>query len=297
MVEVSIAAEGLFGLTWPEWTRLVRAVEDLGFAGLYLSDHFLLPDPPDYPSLELVVALTHLADHTERVRFGPRVSPLSFRDPVMLARQAATLDDLGGGRLVLGLGTGWMEREHAMFGYALGDMATRFARLEEGLEVITRLLRSDEPVTFAGRFYRLREAVLPVPRRPGGPRVMVGGGGPKRTLPLVARYADAWNAHGVGPETLRERMALLDGLLAAEGRRPEDVRRTLNLPVLCYRTPAELEARLGRGRRLSRRWRGLPAERIVEELRAWPALLGTPEEVAEQIRAYAAAGIAEVELK
>lgn len=297
MIEVSIAAEGLFGLSWPEWKRLVRTVDDLGFTGLYLSDHFLLPDPPDYPSIEMIVALTYLADQSERLRFGPRVSPLSFRDPVMLARQAATLDDLSGGRMSLGVGAGWMDREHAMFGYELGDIPTRFARLEEGLEVITRLLRSDEPVTFEGRFYRLRDAVLPVPRRPGGPEVVVGGSGPKRTLPLVARYADGWNAGNVGPETLRERTAQLDELLAAEGRLPEDVRRSLNLPVLCYRTPEELETRIGRARRFFHGLRNAPADQVVEFVRSWPGLLGTPEEIVSQIRAFEAAGITEIELK
>jgi hypothetical protein len=104
----------------------------------------------------------------------------------MLARQAAAIDALSGGRLVLGLGTGWMEREHTMFGYALGDVPTRFTRFEEGLEIITRLLRSSEPVDFEGQFC---------------------GTGPKRTLPLVARYANAWNAHVIGPEELRERIS------------------------------------------------------------------------------------------
>ena len=194
MVELSISVEGLFGLTWPDWKRLVHTVEDGGFTGLYLSDHFLMMAPPDQPSLELIVALTYLADHTDRVRFGPMVSPLSVRDPVMLARQAAALDDLSGGRMVLGVGTGWMEREHQMFGYELGDMPTRFARLEEGLEVMSRLLRSEAPVSFDGRYFRLREAVLPGPGRPGGPPIMIGGSGPRRTLPLVARFADVWNA-------------------------------------------------------------------------------------------------------
>ena len=95
-------------LTWPDWTRLVHVVEDLGFTGLYLSDHFNMPVPPDNPSLELVVALTYLADHSERVRLGPMVGPVSFRDPIMLARQAAALDDLSEGRMVLGVGAGWI---------------------------------------------------------------------------------------------------------------------------------------------------------------------------------------------
>lgn len=296
MVEVSVSVEGLFGLTWPDWKRLVRSVEDLGFAGLYLSDHFFLPEPPAYPSLELVVALTYLADHTERVRFGSMVSPLSVRDPVMLARQAAALDDLSGGRMVLGVGTGWMEREHVMFGYDLGDIPTRFARLEEGLEVIARLLRSDEPANFEGRFFRLHEAVLPEPRRPGGPPIMIGGSGPKRTLPLIARFADAWNAQHFNPVQWRERSALLDGHLEAVSRRSEDVHRTLNTPVVCWRSEAELVARLSTAQRFPM-WKNQSNEQIVEGLRVWPALVGTPEEVIAQIRAYGEAGVDEITLQ
>lgn len=294
MIEVSISVEGAVGLTWPEWKRLVPMVEDLGFTGLYLSDHIVLFwEGFDQPSLELIVALTYLADHTERVRFGPMVSPLSVRDPVLLTRQATALDHLSGGRMVLGVGTGWMEREHTVFGYDLGDMPTRFARLEEGLEVISRLLRSDSPVSFDGQFYRLENAVLPPPRRPGGPPLMIGGSGPRRTLPLVARFADVWNALSVTPEELAERSALLDRLLEAAGRRPEDVRRTLTLPVMCWRTPAELEARVRWTRRFPP-WRDLSAEQILAELRAWKGLCGTPQEVIEQIHAYEAAGIREI---
>lgn len=296
MVELSISVEGVFGLTWPDWKRLVRTVEDLGFAGLYLSDHFLLPAPPDRPSLELIVALTYLAGHTERVRFGPMVAPLSFRDPVLLVRQATALDDLSGGRMVLGVGTGWMEREHEMFGYDLGDMSRRFARLEEGLEVITRLFRSEEPVDFDGRYFQLRQAVLPGPRRPAPPPVMIGGSGPRRTLPLVARFADVWNAQVVGPVEVRERSATLDALLQSAGRRPEEIRRTLNVPVVCGRTVAEQETRL-RGFRHYSGGRDLPSEEILHMLHARPALIGTPEDVIAQIRAYEAAGISEISLQ
>ena len=296
MVDVSVSVEGLFGLTWSDWKRLVRSVEDLGFDGLYLSDHFFLPEPPDFPSLELVVALTYLADHTERIRFGSMVAPLSVRDPVMLARQAAALDDLSGGRMVLGVGTGWMEREHVMFGYDLGNISTRFARFEEGLEVITRLLRSDEPVTFEGHFFRVREAVLPEPRRPGGPPVMIGGSGPKRTLPLIARFADAWNAQHFSPLQWRERSALVDSHLGMVGRQPADVHRTFNIPVVCWRSEAELATRLSTAQRFPL-WKGQSNEQIVESLRAWPALVGTPEEVVEQIRAYGTAGVDEIVLQ
>ena len=296
MVGLSISVEGVFGLTWPAWKRLVCRVEDLGFTGLYLSDHFVMIQPPDYPSLEMVTALTWLADHTERVRFGPMVSPLSFRDPVMLARQAAAIDDLSDGRMVLGLGAGWMEREHTMFGYDLGDIPTRLDRMEEGAEVIAHLLRSEEPVSFEGQFFRLQDAVLPPPRRPGGLPIMIGGKGPKRTMPLVARFADAWNAQVMSPDQIREHNALLDRLLVEAGRRPEDVRRTLNVPVLCFRSRDELETRLSR-RPPFPPWKHFSREEQLEKLRAWPALVGSPEEIVTQIRAFEAAGISEISMQ
>lgn len=294
MVELSISIEGLCGLTWPQWRRLVGTIEALGFAGLYLSDHFALPfEAADPPAVELIVALTYLADRTERVRFGPMVSPLSFRDPVLLTRQALALDEPSGGRLVLGVGVGWMEREHRMYGFDLGDVATRFARFEEGLAVISRLLHGDEPVSFDGRFFRLDGAQLPGPRRPGGPPLLIGGGGPKRTLPLVARFADSWNGQTMTLDQVRVRSARLDELLTAAGRSPADVRRTFTLPVLCYRTPAELERRV-RWMRTVTQWRAQPASQLRDELRSWFAITGSPEEVAAQVRAYADAGISEV---
>src|SRR6266568_3069844 len=118
-VTLAISVEAMMGLTWPLWKRLVAEVEQLSFAGLFRSDHFTLPLPVDPDALELIVTLSYLADHTQRVHFGPLVAPLSFRDPVMLTRQATALDDLSGGRMILGVGAGWMEREHAMFGYDL----------------------------------------------------------------------------------------------------------------------------------------------------------------------------------
>jgi alkanesulfonate monooxygenase SsuD/methylene tetrahydromethanopterin reductase-like flavin-dependent oxidoreductase (luciferase family) len=294
MVELSVAVEGLFGLTWPDWKRLVPAIEALGFAGLYVSDHFILPAPVEVPALEAIVALTYAADHTERVRLGPMVSPLSVRDPAMLARQAAALDDLSGGRFVLGVGAGWMAREHDMFGYELGDVPTRLDRLGEGLAVIASLFRADGPVSFDGQHFRLSEAVLPGPRRAGGPSLLVGASGPRRGLPLVARYADIWNVQLLSPEAVAERSALLDQLIKDEGRQPADVRRTLNAPVICWRTPAEREARL-RGFRVDPDFTDLSDEQLLDTLHEWfLPIVGTPDEVVAQIRAYGEVGISEV---
>src|SRR2546428_14005121 len=223
MVAISIMIEGQNGLTWPRWKRIVKEVEELGFAGLFRSDHFTNATPPDKDSLEMIVSLTYLADHSQRLHFGPLVAPISFRDPRMLARQAAALDDLSGGRMILGVGAGWQEREHRLFGYNLGDLRTRMARLEEGLEVITRLLRSEEPITYEGKFFRLRgAALLPRPQRSGGSPILIGGNSSQHTLPLVARYADIWNANFITPGAFQERSAMLDQLLHAAGRNPGD---------------------------------------------------------------------------
>ena len=244
-MKLAITIEGMCGLTWPRWKRLVSEIERMGFAGLFRSDHFTLTGPPDLDSLELIVSLTYLASQSKRLHFGSLVAPLSFRDPIFLARQAMAVDDLSGGRMILGVGAGWIEREHTMFGYNLADVSTRMDRFEEGLEVITRLIRSNEPVTFEGRFYQLREAhLLPRPQR--ATPVLVGGNGPKRTLPLVARYADIWNCQVASAEVFKERSALLDELLHAEGRQPHDVKRTALLPVICWRDQDDLERRMNR---------------------------------------------------
>jgi alkanesulfonate monooxygenase SsuD/methylene tetrahydromethanopterin reductase-like flavin-dependent oxidoreductase (luciferase family) len=158
MTAISIQVEGQNGLTWGRWIALATEVEELGFAGLFRSDHFTNGRGPALDSLELIVSLTWLAANTRRIHFGSLVAPLSFRDPRMLARQAAALDDLSGGRMILGLGAGWQEREHTTFGYDLGDIPTRMARFAEGLDLVTRLLRDDEPVTFDGEYFQTRAA-------------------------------------------------------------------------------------------------------------------------------------------
>src|SRR5581483_8997471 len=172
-MEVAIMIEGQNGLNWPRWQRMAGAIEELGFVGLYRSDHITNPGPPDVDSLDLWPSLTWLAGNTSRIQFGSLVSPVSLRHPVFTARQAAAVDDLSGGRLVLGVGAGWVEREHANYGFDLLDLESRFVRFREGLEVISRLLHSDSPTTFQGSFYRLQDAVLlPRPQRTGGPPIL-----------------------------------------------------------------------------------------------------------------------------
>lgn len=298
-MDISIMVEGQDGLNWPRWQRLAAEVEQLGFAGLFRSDHFTNADPPNLESLEMVVSLAYLASGTQRIHFGPCVAPVTFRDPVMWARQAAAIDDLSGGRMILGIGAGWQQREHAMFGYPLGDAATRLARLEEALEVITRLLRGDGPASYEGRFFQLREAeLLPHPLRGAAFPIMVGGNGPKRTLPLVARYADIWNAVFVRPEEFQTRNESLDGMLSDAGRAPEAVRRTLMTALFFGKDQAALEVWIDRLRERNAELAGMDDDAVVAYAHAnAPFIIGQPEQVRKQLAAYAAAGVSEILLQ
>jgi F420-dependent oxidoreductase-like protein len=243
-VDVGIMVEGQSGLTWARWQRLALAVEELGFAALYRSDHLISAQPPDEASLELWTSLTWLASATRRIEFGPLVSPLTFRHPVHLAQTAAALDELSGGRFTLGLGAGWSKREHEMYGFEMFSPSDRLDRLAEGLRIITSLLRTASPVTLEGRFFSIREAVLlPRPALAGRPPILVAGRGRRRSLPLAARCADQWNVMFVSPAELAELNAELDRLLLLNGRQPGDLRRTVMQGVEVGRTEAEIEAK------------------------------------------------------
>ncbi len=291
-MKLSMQIEGAQGLTWPRWQALVRTVEDAGFWGLYCCDHFANPAPPDYDSLEVMLAMGYAASHTTRLTLGLLVAPITWRDPVLLARQGMAIDDLSNGRFIIGVGAGWNEREHAMFGYPLGDRSTRVARFTEALEVMTRLIRSNEPQTFAGHYFQLEQARL-LPRPSNPTRVMIGGSGPKRTLPLVAKYADIWNASGMSPGELRARNATLDTLLVAAGRQPNAVRRTMMKAIYCGRDAAEYEARL-RGVRRQASNADLSLDELLDQQRSRNAIVGNPTEVIAQLRAYEAAGVDEI---
>ena len=283
MLEVAIMVEGQYGMNWPRWKRLVRAVEDLGYAGLYRSDHFTEPEGPHMDALELWASLTWLADNTERIEFGPLVSPVSFRHPVITAWQASAVDNLAGGRLQLGVGAGWQEREHDAFGFDLLDTDQRFKRFEEGLEVITRLLRDEGPSTFEGEFYRLNDAVLTLRSPgPGGIPIVIGGNGPRRTLPMAARFADEWNGVLLTPARFAELDSELDGFLDEAGRPKDEVRRTLMTRVVFGSTQAEVDRKLGGASR--------------EDLTA-AVLVGTADELVDRLGRLSEAGVQRVMLQ
>lgn len=286
MLEIAVMIEGQRGLTWPRWQRIASLVEDLGFTGLFRSDHFVASEPPEMESLELWTSLTWLASHTKRIEFGPLVTPFSFRHPVHTARMAAAVDDLSNGRLVLGLGAGWNKREHHIFGFDLLDMDARFRRYEEGLEVVTRLLQSDAPVVFEGQDYQLRGAILlPRPQRPGGPRILVGGNGNRRTLSLVVRYAGEWNCVSLTPDEFLQKNRLLDTLLIQAGREPTSVRRSMMTGCVFGRDDAAVKTKIN------------IYGQTLEELRQHGNVAGSIDTIREQLQTLEQAGLQRIMLQ
>lgn len=278
MVDISVMVEGPDDLSWERWQRIGLASEELGFDGLYRSDHFPVTNGSGWEALELWISLTWLASKTRRIRFGALVSPISFRDPVTLAWQASAVDALSGGRLDLGLGAGWMKREHTAFGYDLLDITSRFNRFREGIKVVRLLTRSESPVSFEGDYFQLHDAML-MPRSPrkDGPPITIGGAGKRRTMPLVAKYADEWNSVHLKLADYVETSALMDRLLDLEGRAKTDVKRTMMASVFIGRTDTEVTRRLG--------------DKSKADVLASGQFAGTPAEIVEQLGPYLDAGL------
>ena len=287
MAEIGIMIEGSRGLNWPRWKRLLQTAEDCGFQSVFRSDHFTNPaGEDDQDSLELWMSLAYAASQTKTIEFGSLVAPVTFRHPSMQARYAAAIDDLSGGRLVLGMGAGWQEREHKRFGIPYHDFPTRYQMLEEALQVTRLLLRSDTPFDFKGKHFRLEDAILlPRPSRPGGPPILIGGNGPRRTLPLVAKYADEWNADALDVNTYKARRLQLDEFLSAEGRAVDDVKYSLMTSVFYRQTQAQLDA-------------FMHESGVSHEAReAGKIIVGTGAQVVDQIAARFEAGVERVMLR
>jgi alkanesulfonate monooxygenase SsuD/methylene tetrahydromethanopterin reductase-like flavin-dependent oxidoreductase (luciferase family) len=263
---------------WPELLDMVRAIEDLGYDSIWVGEHLLYrwADRPARGPWEAWTVMSAIAASTSRVEFGPLVACTNFHNPALLAKQASTLDEISGGRLILGLGAGWNETEFAAFGFPFDHRIDRF---EEAFTIIRTLLR-EGAIDFDGRFYQARDCeLLPRGPRPGGPPLMIGSTGP-RMLRMTLPYADAWNVwfadtsnSPAGVPPLRE---LVDAACREVDRDPTQVERTVAVQV---RLPG------GQGR-----IQGDYAKPGA------PPLEGDPDEVAEVLRAYAREGIGHVQL-
>ena len=264
-------------MPFPELIRMAQTAERAGFDSVWLGDHLLydLTIGPRGP-WEVWTSLAALAASTEQVLLGPLVASAGFHEPTMLAKQAATVDGISGGRLILGLGAGWNEREYRAFGFPYDQRVSRFA---EAFTIIRTLL-ADGEIDFAGDFYRAERCVLhPRPTRPGGPPLMVGSVRP-RMLSITLPHVDAWNVwwsdYGNTPSGFANLKSRIDEQAAHYGRAAGSVSSTCAVLV---RLPGGVGRQMGA-------YDGTPVEPIR----------GTAEEVAEQIRAFAQVGADHVQL-
>jgi len=297
-VKIGIMVEGQEGLTWERWFAIADQVESQGLDSLWRSDHFFsVMGRTERASLEAWVSLTALAQRTKVIPFGPLVSPMTFRHPALLARMAAAVDVLSGGRLILGVGAGWNEDEHAAYGIPLPPIKERMDRLEEGIAVI-RALWEGGPVDVQGQYYSLRRATAdPRPRQRPGPPLLIGGDGEVRLLSIVAKHADEWNSHAAGPDVYRTKRSRLEEHCRTVGRNPDEIARSWMGGVMIARDERGIEDRARWFKEFLTALADVPLNRVTEALKAKSWLVGTPNEIAEQLGAWSAAGVQRVMLQ
>jgi len=256
--------------------------EELGITSFWLFDHLYTPGLPGVPALEGWTLATALLARTSTLRVGHLVIDNNLRHPALLARMATTLDVISGGRLELGIGSGSYEPEHHEGGFPWGPLRERTERLEEGLEILTRMF-AGERTTFEGRHYQVRDLPnLPRPAQTPGPPLHVGGIGARFTLPLAARYADVWNVPTYGLGRLPEAQASLDAECERQGRDPETLRRSLEaVLVLAADESGVVEARA----KAERRYAG-PGWGVEDG-----GFVGTPAQVVDRIGWYVEHGV------
>lgn len=290
-LDIGLMVEGQNGLTWERWRHILALAERLGFPSVHRSDHYFIGTQQS--SIEAYLSLAVAAVETSRIRFGPLVSPVTFRHPVEVARMAAQLDLLSDGRFKLGVGAGWNEPEHTAYGLPFPAAKERLDRLEEALQLM-RSLWADDEATFEGRYYSLHSATM-LPRATGArPWVTIGGAGERRTLRLVAQYADEWNCVALTADAYRAKRDILERHCAEVGRDPATIRRSMMIFGAIGRTEIDVEHALGK---LPGRLAGPLDAELRGRLRARGMLVGTTDEVVEQLRQLAEAGVEEVQIQ
>ena len=274
MTQLGIMIEGQEGLNWSRWRNLCRDAEALGFASLRRSEHLIsLMGDDSRDCIDCWTSLALAAEWTEKIQFGPMVSPMTFHEPAMLARQAAAVDQLSGGRLILGVGAGWNEHEHELFHVDFLTTKGRMDRFENGMKLIRETWEHSRP----------KPVQNPMP-------ILMGGVGEKRALPIVAREASEWNYTRMDREEYKHKRSVLDQCCKDIGRDPASLRYSVMANYIIGRDQGELRERALQMAAVVPRMQRDSADEIIKAARS-SAFVGTPEEVAEQIREYAALGV------
>ena len=261
---------------------IATTAEDAGFDSIWVMDHFYqLPGlgKPDDPMFEAYTLLGALAARTRSARLGTMVTGVTYRNPAMLAKIVTTLDVISAGRAILGIGAAWNDLEHRAYGFDFPPTGERMDRLEEALQICRAMFTEHSP-SFSGKHYEIVEAFnVPRPVTPGGPPIMIGGSGEKRTLRLVAKYADASNIFGDIP-TIRHKLEVLAQHCASVGRDPAEITKTKLATLVIGPTEQEAERKAAAVRAV-----------VGDEWFSTTAIAGGPDRVLEQVQAHFDAGL------
>jgi alkanesulfonate monooxygenase SsuD/methylene tetrahydromethanopterin reductase-like flavin-dependent oxidoreductase (luciferase family) len=274
MAKIGVMIEGQEGLTWERWRLICQDADSLGFDSLRRSEHFIsVFGVVERDCIECWTSLALAAEWTKRIELAPMVSPITFRPPSVLARIATAVDLLSEGRLILGVGAGWYEREHVENGIPFPTLGQRLDMLEDGIKAIH--------ATWARANPKPPRGTIPL---------LMGGRGEKRALPMMAREAAEWNVGFDGTEKYRHQTQVIEEACRAIGRDPATIRRSIMTSFLIGRDRSELRERAHEIGAVVPRYKDLsPDEVLKAAAESW--LIGTPDEISDQIRKMAALGI------
>jgi alkanesulfonate monooxygenase SsuD/methylene tetrahydromethanopterin reductase-like flavin-dependent oxidoreductase (luciferase family) len=274
MAKLGIMIEGQEGLSWERWRNLCHDVEALGFASLRRSEHLIsLMGDDQRDCIDCWTSLALAAEWTKTIEFGPMVSPMTFHHPAVLARKAAAVDVLSGGRLILGVGAGWNQHEHEMFGVPFLTVKERMDLLESGIARIRDAWKKSNP----------KPARNPIP-------LLMGGRGEKRALPMIAREASEWNLSHMDADEYQQKRTVLEESCRAIGRDPSTIRHSTMATYIIGRDRDDLRERAAKMRDFLPSLHGRDMDGVLGAIRE-RGLVGTPDEIVDQIRRYAALGV------
>jgi F420-dependent oxidoreductase-like protein len=294
-MRVCLMIEGQEDVSWEDWVALARACEEHGIEALFRSDHYTsAATSMATASLDAWATLAALAPLTERIRLGTLVSPVGFRHPSVLAKMAMTVDHASAGRVEVGMGAGWMDREHSMFGFPFPDASTRVEMFAEQIEIVHRQLSGAE-FSFDGKHYRLDDCVpLPPPVQRPRPPIVVGGAARRGTVEPAVRFADEYNTTFPTVEEARERRSRIDAACERAGRDPATLPLSLMTGCVVGRDASEVRERVAR--RAARSASQESPEEYVAR-RGDAMVIGTVDEAVERLRAYEQAGVSRIMLQ
>lgn len=276
-----LMTEPQLGGTYEDLLFAARTAEQAGLHGFSRSDHYYWSGEPGRPATDAFTTLGGLARETKRARLTVLVSPITFRHPAVIAKAAASIDEMSGGRFDLGVGTGWMEAEHTAFGLPFPERNERFRRLEESLQYLRAAFTGG---TFAGQFYTFNAEARP---RPTGIAIVVGGQGPEKTPTLAGRFADEYNHFAIAPDELAKKVDVMKGAARAAGRNSEEITISVMGPAMLAPSEARLTELMSR----AAAFRNITVKELEERWDASLVPYGTADKVLERFAGLAAVGV------